>query len=74
MVSYIIIAVLLGYAVYSHVRYIKANKLNKELIAGLFRVQAKVKEMMAVEYEEQENLQHMAAFMDRDDELKNASV
>jgi N-methylhydantoinase B/oxoprolinase/acetone carboxylase alpha subunit len=74
MVSYTIIAVLLVLAVYWRVRYIKANKTNKELIAGLFRVQAKVKEMMAVEYEEQENIQYMAAFMDRaEEELKKAS-
>jgi hypothetical protein len=74
MLSYIIIAILLVYAIYSHVRYIKANSLNKELVAGLFRVQSKVREMMAVERKEQENLQYMAEFMDKAEELKNASV
>jgi hypothetical protein len=74
MVSYIIMAMLLGLAIYWRVRYAKANKTNKELMSGLFRVQAKVKEMMAVEREEQENLQYMAAFMDRAEAMKKASV
>jgi hypothetical protein len=52
MVEYIIMAILLVLVVYWRVRYIKANKLNKEMIAGMLRVQAKVREMMAVEYEE----------------------